>query len=123
MPLYEFTCKCGTRELVRPLGTESVPCVVCDTEAIRWRIYRFGGMLPPSTDVIGLHRRFVEAAAEREDVYRKIERETGETPERPDDWGPAHSRAHARLQAGELDKKAVQRDMEHETYVDRRRRR
>ena len=64
MPLYDYTCQRGHRqELIRPIGTEGVPCPACGGAAIRSHVHHFD-VVGPTVDSRGLYRRYTEASAE-----------------------------------------------------------
>lgn len=121
MPIYEYDCPAGHRmELVRPIGTEHVQCGPCadvgvDGVAVRSHIHHFD-VVGPTVDTRGMARRFTEASQEREAVFAKVERETGQSVARPDDIGPARAEARARLYHGELDRDLVHRTTVQHTY-------
>ena len=92
-------------ELVRPLGTDIVSCPSCGAEAERSHVHHFD-VVGSTVDTRGDTRRFIEATAEMEHGYNRVEAETGERVQRPDVWSPVEARVRAKLKHGELDMKA-----------------
>ena len=110
--LYDYTCGEGHRhELVRPLGTDSVPCPRCGADAERSHIHRFD-VVGPTVDTRGQTRRFVEAIGEMEYGFTSEEAKDGTSIERPDMWAPVMARTREKIKRGELDVKEIRKNRE-----------
>lgn len=119
MPLYEYHCMAChlVTELVRPIGTEEEVCPRCAGRSHRGRLHSISEHIPPlPTDMEGMMRRAVEAFAEREHDYQRVEEHLGHTIARPDDWSGAHAEARERLRRGELDVPRIRREMQRHGY-------
>lgn len=101
MPLFDYTCPRGhVHELVRPLGTEGVPCPTCGQAATRSHVHRFD-VRGPTVDTRGMFRRFNEATHELDHAATRIEANTGAPVATPSYYRMARARANAMIAAGE----------------------
>jgi hypothetical protein len=115
MPLYDFRCDLGCNsEVVRPIGTEVIPCPNCGVRACRTHVPSRFDVVGPTVDTRGMARRFAEAVDEREHGFAQIEARTGEAYLRPDDWSRPKAKAKERARRGEIDP-AMVRPMEHQS--------
>ncbi len=117
MPQYVYRCPQGHEtELVRPIGTDTVSCKQCD-DLMQRRTVNHIEIRGPTVNTGGMASRFLEASAEREHIYQKVEANTGEPVQRPNDWAAPRARAKEMLRRGELDTKKLAREMEHHSYA------